>query len=76
MYLTVEEAAEFLEIPTSQVENLIHHKQIRAIHDGEQFLINKEQFNTHLEQLEKYKRLVEDLMNEPLPEDIDVKDED
>ncbi|MED3727891.1 excisionase family DNA-binding protein [Priestia filamentosa] len=76
MYLTVEEAAEFLEIPASQVKNLIHHKQIRAIHDGEQFLINKEQFNTHLEQLEKYKRLVEDLMNEPLPEDIDVKDED
>jgi excisionase family DNA binding protein len=70
MYLTVEEAAEFLEIPAAQVENLIHHKQIRAIHDGEQFLINKEQFNTHLEQLEKY------LMNEPLPEDIDVKDED
>jgi len=76
MYLTVEEAAELLEIPAAQVENLIHHKQIRAIHDGEQFLINKEQFNTHLEQLEKYKRLVEDLMNEPLPEDIDVKDED
>ncbi|KYG35389.1 excisionase family DNA-binding protein [Priestia endophytica] len=76
MYLTVEEAAEFLEIPAAQVENLIHHKQIRAIHDGEQFLINKEQFNTHLEQLEKYKQLVEDLMNEPLPEDIDVKDED
>ncbi len=50
--------------------------KIRAIHDGQQYLINKEQFQTHLEQLEKYKEMIQEFLNEPLPEDIDVKDED
>ncbi|MCY9198944.1 hypothetical protein MOE86_20155, partial [Bacillus atrophaeus] len=40
------------------------------------YLINKEQFNTHLEQLETYKELIQEILNEPIPEDIDVKDED
>lgn len=40
------------------------------------YLVNKEQFNTHLEQMEKYKKVVEEYMREPIPEDIDVKDED
>jgi hypothetical protein len=30
-------------------------------------LINKEQFNTHFEQLEKYKKLVEEYLSEPIP---------
>jgi excisionase family DNA binding protein len=76
MYLTVEEAAEYLQVPIRTIETLILQKKIRAVHDGEQYLIYKEQFNTHLKQMEKYKRLVEEYWNEPLPEDIDVKDED
>ena len=76
MYLTVKEAAEYLSIPEKQVENMIFQRKIRAIHDGEQYLIYKDQFNTHLKQVEKYKKLVEELMNEPVPEDIDIKDED
>ncbi|MBO9130994.1 excisionase family DNA-binding protein [Bacillus sp. 165] len=76
LYLTMKEAAEYLSCPVSYVESLILQKKIRAIHDGEQYLINKEQFNTHLEQVEKYKRLVEEILSEPIPEDIDIKDED
>ncbi|ABY41600.1 helix-turn-helix domain-containing protein [Bacillus mycoides] len=76
MYITIEEAAEYLKLPKSYVEDLIQQKKVRALFDGEQYLINKEQFNTHLEQMEKYKQLVEEILNEPIPEDMDVKDED
>ncbi|HDR4726520.1 hypothetical protein COF76_03345 [Bacillus wiedmannii] len=76
LYITVEEAAEYLNLPKSYIEELIQQKKIRALFDGEQYLLNKEQFNTHLEQIEKYKQLVEEILNEPIPEDMDVKDED
>jgi excisionase family DNA binding protein len=76
MYLTVKEAADYLSIGEAAVEKLIQQKRIRTIFDGEQYLIYKEQFNTHLKQIEKYKLLVEEVLSEPIPEDIDVKDED
>ncbi|MDM5237381.1 hypothetical protein CN491_25575 [Bacillus cereus] len=76
LYITIEEAAEYLNLPKSYVEELIQQKKVRALFDGEQYLLNKEQFNTHLEQMEKYKQLVEEILNEPIPEDMDVKDED
>lgn len=76
MYLTIKEIADFLSFPESYIESLIQHKKIRAVHDGTQFLINKEQFTTHLEQMEKYKKEIEEFLSEPIPEDIDVKDED
>ncbi|GLB61077.1 excisionase family DNA-binding protein [Cytobacillus sp. NCCP-133] len=76
LYLTIKETAEYLSYPEAYVENLIQQKKIRAIHDGNQYLIYKEQFNTHLKQVEKYKSLVEEILNEPLPEDRDIKDED
>jgi excisionase family DNA binding protein len=76
MYLTVKEAAEYLSIGETAVEKLIQQKRIRTLFDGEQYLIYKEQFNTHLKQMEKYKLLVEEVLSEPIPEDIDVKDED
>ncbi|TKC16319.1 excisionase family DNA-binding protein [Robertmurraya kyonggiensis] len=76
MYLTVKETAEYLSITESAVNELILSKKIRALHDGEQYLVNKEQFNTHLKQVEKYKELIEEILNEPIPEDIDIKDED
>lgn len=76
MYVTLKEAADYLSLPESYLEALIQQKQIRAVHDGNQYLVNKEQFNTHLEQVEKYRKLIEEILNEPIPEDIDVKDED
>ena len=77
MYLTVEETADYLSVSITYVENLILQGKIRVLHDGEGVvLVYKEQFKSHFEQLEKYKMLVEELENEPIPEDIDIKDED
>ncbi|MCM3569739.1 excisionase family DNA-binding protein [Neobacillus mesonae] len=76
MYLSVKETAEYLSIPVAAVEKLIQQKKIRALFDGNEYLINKEQFNTHLKQMEKYKQLIEEILNEPIPEDLDIKDED
>ncbi|PLT30767.1 excisionase family DNA-binding protein [Peribacillus deserti] len=76
MYLTIKETADYLAMPENYIESLVLQKKIRALHDGEQYLINKDQFSTHLEQLEKYKSLFAEWLNEPIPEDMDVKDED
>ncbi|RFU62849.1 excisionase family DNA-binding protein [Peribacillus glennii] len=76
MYLTIKETAEYLSLTEAHIESLIQQKRIRTIHDGEQFLVYKEQFNNHFEQLEKYKRQLADEQSEPIPEDPDVKDED
>lgn len=76
MYLTVKETAEYLSLPETTIESLILQKRIRAVHDGEQYLIYKEQFNSHFRHLETYKQLVDELMSEPIPDDLDVRDED
>jgi excisionase family DNA binding protein len=76
VYLTIKETAEYLSVPEGAVKSLIQQKKIRALFDGEQYLIYKEQFATHLKQVEKYKQLVDEYLNEPIPESIDVKDED
>ncbi|MFD5851062.1 excisionase family DNA-binding protein [Cytobacillus pseudoceanisediminis] len=76
MYLTIKETAEYLSYPESYVESLIQQKKIRAIYDGEQYLIYKEQFSAHIKQVEKYRELVEEILNEPIQEDRDIKDED
>lgn len=76
MYLTVKETAEYLSVPEATVKSLIQQKKIRALFDGEEYLIYKEQFSTHLKQVEKYKQLIEEILSEPIPDSIDVKDED
>lgn len=76
MYITVKEAAEYLSLPENTIESLILQKRIRAHYDGEQYLIYKEQFNNHFKQLETYKQLVDEFLSEPVPDDLDVKDED
>lgn len=77
MYLTVEETADYLSVSVQYVENLILQGKIRVLHDGDgEVLVYKDQFKTHFKQLEKYKMLVEELANEPIPEDKDIKDED
>ncbi|WP_174497325.1 excisionase family DNA-binding protein [Salirhabdus euzebyi] len=76
MYLTIQETAEYLSLPPDYIENLIVQKRIRAVHDGDQYLVYKEQFNTHLDQMEKWRKQMQEFLNEPIPEDIDIKDED
>ncbi|MBD7944769.1 MULTISPECIES: excisionase family DNA-binding protein [Psychrobacillus] len=76
MYMTVEETADFLSMPLDQVKRYIAEKKIRAVFDGEQYVVNSAQFETHLEQVEELKRQIDEWRNTPIPEDIDVKDED
>ncbi|MGP4077859.1 excisionase family DNA-binding protein [Halobacillus sp. K22] len=76
MYLTIIETAEFLDVPEEYVKKMIRGNKIRAVYDGEQYLINKNQFSTHLEQMEKYRAMIQDYLSEPIPDDPDVKDED
>lgn len=76
MYLTIKETAEYLSLPESYIGNLIQQNRIRAVYDGQQYLVNKEQFNKHLEQLEKAIQELEEWKSTPIPEDMDVKDED
>lgn len=76
MYVTIKEIAEYLDYPTEYVEELIRHKKIKAVFDGEQYLINKNQFSTHLKQVELYREMILEYLSEPIPEDIDIKDED
>ncbi|MER2261555.1 MAG: excisionase family DNA-binding protein [Psychrobacillus sp.] len=76
MYMTVEETADFLSMPLEQVKRYIAEKKIRAVFDGEQYVVNSAQFETHLEQVEELKRQIDEWRNTPIPEDIDVKDED
>ncbi|WP_079525943.1 excisionase family DNA-binding protein [Halobacillus hunanensis] len=76
MYLTIQQTAEYLDVPYSYIESLIRDKQIRAVHDGTAYLINNNQFDTYFEQIEKYRLMIQEYLSEPLPEDPDIKDED
>ncbi|KIL49447.1 excisionase family DNA-binding protein [Jeotgalibacillus soli] len=76
MYLTIKETAEYLSLPESTIAQLVQQKRIRSVYDGEQYLINKDQFNDHLKQVEKAKMQLEEWKNEPIPESVEVKDED
>ncbi len=76
MYLTLEETAEYLDLTISEVYRLVREKQIRTVSDGEEPLVNKDQFNLYLKSLEQYKAELIDYLNDPLPDDSDIKDED
>ena len=76
MYKTVEETAIDLGMPEQQIMQYIYNGRIRAVFDGTQYLINSAQFDTYHEQLERIKEEIEIWKNTPIPEDMDVKDED
>lgn len=70
------ETAKDISMPEEMVLRYIYEGRIKAVHDGEQFLINSAQFETYHEQLKQIKEEIELWRNTPIPEDIDVKDED
>ena len=74
--VTLEETAIYLSMPVHQVRDYVLEGRIKAVHDGEQFLVNQSQFERHMEQVEDVKRQIDEWRNTPIPEDIDVKDED
>lgn len=75
-YLTVEETAAYLELPETFIMEKIKQGRIRAVHDGNEYIINKEQFNHHLEEIRKLREFEDAARHEPVPESYDVKDED
>ncbi|QDQ00355.1 DNA-binding protein [Lysinibacillus fusiformis] len=76
MYKTIEETAIDLGMLEHQVLRLVYEGRIRSVYDGTQVLINSGQFSTYFEQLERIKEEIEVWRNTPIPEDIDIKDED
>ncbi|MCP3029218.1 excisionase family DNA-binding protein [Halobacillus sp. A5] len=76
MYLTVKETAQYLDVSEEYVEHLIREKKVRCLHDGEQYLVNNDQFDGYFEQIEKYRDMMQEYLNEPLPQDPNIKDED
>ncbi|MGE7623727.1 DNA-binding protein [Viridibacillus sp. NPDC096237] len=76
MYKTVADTAKDISMPEQQVLRYILEGRIHAVHDGEQFLISSDQFERYHDQLERIKEEIEIWKNTPIPEDIDIKDED
>ncbi|WP_085560082.1 excisionase family DNA-binding protein [Carnobacterium iners] len=76
MYLTLEETADYLGTEISEIYRLVRETQIRTVSDGEKLLVNKQQFNLYLKSLEAYKIEIQNYLNESLPEDSNIKDED
>lgn len=76
LYLTIAETAEHIDVSVYEIERFIREGQIRTIRYEEEILINRDQFNLFLREREKYKQEVAEYLQEPIPEDIDIKDED
>ncbi|MCM3315076.1 DNA-binding protein [Rummeliibacillus stabekisii] len=76
MYKSVADTAQDLSMPEHQVMRYVLEGRIRAVHDGQQFLVNSDQFERYFKQLERIKEEIEIWKNTPIPEDIDIKDED
>lgn len=76
MYMTVPETAAFLSMPQEQVNRYILEGRIKAVHDGEQYMVNTSQFETHFQQLEQAKAELAEWKATPIPDDVDIKDED
>ncbi|MTD30949.1 helix-turn-helix domain-containing protein [Planomicrobium sp. YIM 101495] len=76
MYKTVAETAALLSMPEEQIKRYVAEGRIKAVYDGEQYMINTSQFDSHFQQLEQAKQELEEWKNTPIPEDFDIKDED
>lgn len=76
MYLTIEQTAEYLNIPVSEIMRLIREKQIRVLRVDDEIIIYREQFNLFLKEMEKQKLARDEYLQTPIPEDPDIKDED
>lgn len=76
MYVTVKELAEFLHLSPDYVDQQIKNGNIRAVYDGEQYLVNKDLFKMTRENIEKQILQWKEEQLQDIPPDIDVKDED
>ena len=76
MYQTIEGISEYLEVDIAYVLYLIREKQISTITVDDEVLINRSQFDFFIKQRQKMIEEYQKYLDEPIPEDIDIKDED
>ena len=76
MYQTIEGIAEYFEVDIAYVLYLIREKQISTITVDDEVLINRSQFDFFIKQRQKMIEEYQKYLDEPIPEDIDIKDED
>jgi excisionase family DNA binding protein len=76
VYVTVKELANYLDLPEEYVIQQIRLGNVRAIFDGENYLLNQNQFLWHKEQLDSKRKQLALEAEEPIAEDWDAKDED
>ncbi|GEN57146.1 hypothetical protein GCM10012290_17910 [Halolactibacillus alkaliphilus] len=76
MFVSIKEAAAYLEINETDLRKLIFDKKIKAFHDGEQYLVNTAQFDTHLKEMDRIRADIQAYLAEPVPESLFVRDED
>lgn len=76
MYIKIAELAAYLELPEEYIVQQVRKGHVRTVFDGQEYLVNREQFLWHKEQLDLKRRQIKEEIEEPLPEDWDAKDED
>lgn len=76
MYLTIEETASYLDVSINDVLRWIHDRQVRFVSVDDVILLNQDQFDFFLKQREKAIKEYQTFLDTPLPDDIDIKDED
>ncbi|MDT8862728.1 excisionase family DNA-binding protein [Alkalihalobacillus sp. MEB130] len=76
MYISISELAAYLELSEEYIVQQIRLGHVKAIFDGKEYLLNREQFIWHKEQLDLKRKQLAQEAEEPLPEDWDAKDED
>ena len=72
----VQQTAENLEIDLGYLMHLIQTKQVKTVEVDGELLLNSAQFDFFLKQRERLLEEYQKYLDEPIPEDIDIKDED
>lgn len=76
LYVSLKEIAEYLHLSPDYVLQQIKIGNIKAVQDGNSYLVNKQQFVESKENIEKEILRWKEEQMEEIPEDLDVKDED
>ena len=73
MYYTVQQTAENLEIDLGYLMHLIQTKQVKTVEVDGELLLNSAQFDFFLKQRERLLEEYQKYLDEPIPEDIDIR---
>ncbi|MGY3725646.1 hypothetical protein SAMN05421767_10659 [Granulicatella balaenopterae] len=76
MYLSIEDTAAYLEVDPRLIERFMREHQITWLVVDDEVLINTNQFEFFIKERQKALEEYQRYLDEPIPEDIDIKDED